>query len=354
MLPVLGQNGAPELDPFHNVSHLSAILVRRDRPGEPRLIGLTEENLRWFIEAHSQALILQRGQRMAQFAPHTFDFFFCELIAALCAGACLVLLPEEVCSGFGLVNLSEMLERTKVEVVSTTPSVLELLEPGPHLRRIYSGGERLPSALVRRLSREGREVTNIYGPSETTIFVLCHRCDPMAEDDPPLGLPLPGVKLSTRAIDDDDPGAELIIEGACVTPGYLSSPEPGGFLGSRRYATGDRLQCDEFGEWEFLGRVDLQCKIAGVRVEPDGVARLLERHEGVEAAAVFVEDRETSPWLRAIYRGAAAVDEEELRALLRDHLPRAAIPSQFTHRVRWPTNAHGKLDRVALLRDEVP
>lgn len=333
----------------HGSESLRLILRTSGTTGAPRLIGLTEENLRWFIEAHPQALPLQPGQRMAQFAPHTFDFFFCELIASLCAGACMILLPEEVCGGFGIANLSEMLRRMEVEAVSMTPSVLELITPGPRLRLICSGGERLSSALVRRLSEGGREVINVYGPSETTIFALSHRCDPRKEQDPPLGSPLPGVILSTRLVED---GEELVIEGPCVAAGYLSAPSPGGFLGARRYATGDRVRRDGDGKWQFRGRIDWQCKIAGVRVEPDEVARVMERHEGIDAAVVFVEDEETTPWLRAVYLGAAAVDHEELRALLQDHLPRAAIPSQFMHRAHWPTNARGKLDRVALLQDE--
>src|SRR5207302_702263 len=81
---------------------------------------------------------------------------------------------------------------------------------------------------------------------------------------------------------------ELVISGAGVARGYLGRPrltaerflpdprctEPGG----RLYRTGDLSRVRPDGQLEFLGRLDHQVKIRGIRVEPDEIACVLREH----------------------------------------------------------------------------
>ncbi|MBX6766274.1 MAG: AMP-binding protein, partial [Actinomadura rubrobrunea] len=95
-----------------------------------------------------------------------------------------------------------------------------------------------------------------------------------------------------------------------VGRGYLGDPErtraafyrdpfdPAG----RLYRTGDAVRLLPPGEGgedrpvlQYLGRVDRQVKIAGVRMEPGEIEAVLRRHPSVGAAAVVVHEHPAPP-----------------------------------------------------------
>ena len=71
---------------------------------------------------------------------------------------------------------------------------------------------------------------------------------------------------------------ELWIGGPTVAAGYLGEEHSPQFLerdGLRWYRTGDRVVQREGGVLEFLGRLDEQLSIGGVRVEPAEIEQAL-------------------------------------------------------------------------------
>ncbi len=58
----------------------------------------------------------------------------------------------------------------------------------------------------------------------------------------------------------------------------------------RLYRTGDAVRALPGGALQYLGRVDRQVKIAGVRMELGEIEAVLQRHPSVGAVAVVVRD----------------------------------------------------------------
>ena len=86
-------------------------------------------------------------------------------------------------------------------VMQATPTLWQTLiaEGGEHLPDLkglamLTGGEALPGELARSLTAHGRTLTNLYGPTETTIWsaVMAIGHDELSDDaeSPPIGRPI--------------------------------------------------------------------------------------------------------------------------------------------------------------------
>ncbi|PSM45369.1 non-ribosomal peptide synthetase [Streptomyces dioscori] len=234
------------------------------------------------------------------------------------------------------------------------------------LRQVWTGGDVVPAAAVRRVlaACPGLTVVDGYGPTETTTFATSHALDDAAAvpDTVPVGRPLDDkrVHVLDARMRPVPPGCagELYIAGEGVARGYLGRPgesarrflaDPLGPPGARMYRTGDLARRRPDGTVEFLGRADDQVKIRGFRVEPGEVAAALAPHPGVADVAVTArEDRPGARRLVAYVVGPAGHDPDELRAYARRMLPDYLVPSAFVALTALPLSGNGKVDHAAL------
>jgi amino acid adenylation domain-containing protein len=179
------------------------------------------------------------------------------------------------------------------------------------VRTLLVGGEALPPELVEQTFRRfpGLEVWNLYGPTETTVNATAGRVQRgrAVEIGHPVG------NASAYVLDTQGnpapagvPG-ELYVGGAGVARGYLGRPEltaerfvPDAFSGEpggRLYRTGDRVRWTGEGHLEYLGRVDLQVKLRGYRIEPGEVEAVLREAAGVADAVVLVREERLAAYL---------------------------------------------------------
>ncbi|MEQ9004148.1 MAG: LLM class flavin-dependent oxidoreductase, partial [Pseudomonadales bacterium] len=229
------------------------------------------------------------------------------------------------------------------------------------------GGEALPLALARELIDVlPGTLTNMYGPTETTIWSLTQPLDDLGGGIP-IGRPIANTRVYVldrfrQPVPIGVPG-ELYIGGDGVARGYLERPEltaerfvedPFRADGSRMYATGDLVRYREDGVLDFLGRTDFQVKVRGYRIELGEIEHRLESHPGVDEAAVVLRgDDDADQRLVAFVVGSQGTpDSAELRSALRATLPEYMIPNEFVGVSAMPRTANGKLDRKALLEVE--
>ncbi|MEU7003420.1 amino acid adenylation domain-containing protein, partial [Nonomuraea sp. NPDC046570] len=342
--------------------------------GAPKGVAVSHEAIVNRLTWTDAAFTLTGEDRVLLKTTFTFDVSVWELFWPLLAGAGLVVAPPE--AHRDPAALVRVLGAHEVTTVHFVPSMLEALldEPGlrlPSLRRVYCSGEALPAALAARLHERlpGVELHNLYGPTEAAVEVTWHRCLP-GEEHVPIGAPIRGVRI--EILDHDDrrtpvgtPG-ELCIAGVGLAEGYAGrpsltaerfTPDPFGPPGARLYRTGDLARWLPTGEVDYLGRLDHQVKIRGMRVEPGEIEALLTTHPHVRTAVVtpfrgvlaaYIVPTETMPEDTPPVGLGAALDADEVAAFLRERLPEHMVPAFFTVMERLPVNANGKLDRAAL------
>ena len=347
--------------------------------GRPKAVAVAEPALATLLSWFRAETGLGPGDRQSLLIGVAFDPHVMELWAGLTSGAALVPAPDAVRWDPGA--LTDWWRDAAVTVaVTATPMTEPLLDrPWPQdlvLRHLVVGGDRM-----RR--RPGPDVTaavhNAYGPAEATVVTTTHvmrATDADVHEDaaPPIGGPLPGVSL---AVTDPDghvvprgEDGELCIGGAQLALGYLdpeltarrftAPPEEAFGPGSavdRMYRTGDRVRMRADGLLEFLGRLDDQVKISGVRIEPAEVEAALEQDPAVLSAVVVApRDPEGRARLVAYVTPAAdataAPDPDALLAGVRAWLPEQAVPSAVRVVNAFALDANGKVDRPALLAQE--
>ncbi|MGW8332742.1 amino acid adenylation domain-containing protein [Streptomyces sp. NPDC055897] len=309
------------------------------------------------------------ADRVLQKTPYSFDVSVWEFFWPLMTGAAIVVARP---GGHRDPDyLKEVIRSRAVTTVHFVPSMLNVfLEAeelaghcGP-LKRVICSGEALPRKTIEVFTAAlpSCELHNLYGPTEAAIDVSHWPC---GADYPgelvPIGKPIDNVRL--YVLDRDlrlqpvgVPG-ELCIGGVAVATGYhrrddlnakVFVPDPHGtHPGARLYRTGDLARFLPDGQIQYLGRIDNQVKLRGLRVEPDEIAAVIRELPGVQDAAVVVDTSGPTQALAA-YVVSTAFDPEDLRAQLRDLLPEFLVPQYLIEVPRLPTTPNGKLDRRAL------
>jgi amino acid adenylation domain-containing protein len=313
---------------------------------------------------------LRPGQRVLQKTPLTFDVCVWELFWPLREGGCLVLAAAGEHRDPTL--LRHRLEREQIEVVHFVPSMLSAFLRGrgfvglSALREVICSGEALTAAQARDVhDQSSSRLTNLYGPTEAAVDVTAWTCDPAAvERVPPIGRPIGGIRC--RVLDHSNSRAavkapgELYIGGVALARGYVGQPRltAESFLpdpydpvpGSRIYRTGDRARFGSDGAILFLGRIDAQIKVRGIRVEPAEIEATLQQHPDVSEAAV--QQHPHSPGTLLAYVVPNQVTDElesELQVFARRKLPPQLVPSLVVLVDSLPKSASGKLDRKRLV-----
>jgi amino acid adenylation domain-containing protein len=250
--------------------------------------------------------------------------------------------------------------------LKATPSHLSLLDGDlSPTGDLVLGGEALTGEALAdwRSANPCATVWNEYGPTEATVGCVAARIAPgqrLPAGPVTIGRPVGGteVYLLDAALQPVPPGAvgQLYLAGDQVARGYLRRPGltagsfrpcPFGPPGRRMYATGDLARWRADGTIDYLGRIDDQVKVRGVRVELGEIASTLRGQPGVREAAVVVRtDDRGEPDLVAYVVGDA--DPARLAADLARTLPAQLVPAAFVPLPALPLTRNGKLDRDAL------
>jgi amino acid adenylation domain-containing protein len=354
------------------------VLFTSGSTGTPKAAVVSHGGLMNHLQAKIDALDLQCGDAVAQTASQAFDISVWQQLAPLLVGACVRVFDDGVTHD--PQALFRAVDRHNITVLQTVPSLLAvaldiMIAPGQRppltaLRWLISTGEALPAELCRRwIGLYPRvPVLNAYGPTECADDVTHHALiwPPAAEVvRTPIGRAIPGAELYVldkrgRLAPTGAPG-ELHVGGACVGLGYLNDPErtaaafvPDRFSDrpqARLYRTGDLVRYRDDGLLDYLGRIDQQVKINGVRIEPREIEAAIQGDPSVLQTFVTTKQRPDGTAALVAYvvlRPDRSVLEGTLKAVARNSLPQALVPAAFVFLDRLPLTASGKIDVAAL------
>ena len=230
--------------------------------------------------------------------------------------------------------------------------------------KILVGGEAVPPDLVGELLPRSREVWNMYGPTETTIWSTIERLTTAAAPVT-IGHPIANTQayILNRTLEPQPVGVagELHLAGLGLARGYLHQPELtaqrfiadpfSDVSGARLYKTGDLARYLPDGRIECLGRLDQQLKVRGFRIERGEIEAVFRTHPEVRDAAVTVRKSSAGDErLLGYYTlcDGRQLEELEVRRHLEKHLPLYMLPSVLVPLAALPLTPNGKIDYKAL------
>jgi len=285
---------------------------------------------------------------------------FANAVAAIGLG-CTVVLRRR----FDPAAVLAAVEDHRATAMILVPTVLRrVLDLGPeaiaardlsHLRIVFVAGSQLGAELAQRaMATLGPVLYNLYGSTEVSALTIATP-DELAAAPACVGTPPRGITL--RLYDEADrplerPGVTGRIFGGT---GIEFEGYTGG--GSKTIidglmATGDVGHLDEAGRLFIDGRDDDMIVSGGENLFPGEVEELLNSHsEIVESAVVGVPDEEFGARLRAyvVPRDGSGLDEDAVRAYVRENLARFKVPREVVFLDELPRNPTGKVLKRELI-----
>jgi len=334
--------------------------------GRPKGVQIMHRSVVNLLESVRHEPGLTADDRLLSVTTLSFDIAALEIYLPLITGACVLLVGRAVAADGRA--LAQLMEASNATVMQATPvtwrMLLEAGWNGKRSLRMWCGGEALPRELAARLLSTGSELWNLYGPTETTIWSTVHRVTDN-ESPIPIGKPIANTQIylldDHRQLVPKGVSGELCIGGDGLACGYLNRPElsaekfiPHPFIpGARLYRTGDLARWSSNGNLEFLGRLDHQVKIRGLRIELEEIEHVLRQHSTVQDVVVTTTSADSGKIALAAYivprKGVELSSfQGEFRSYLASRIPEYMVPSTFTALETLPLTANGKVDRKAL------
>ena len=342
--------------------HLAYVIYTSGTTGRPKGVLIEHRSIANLVGSDVIEFGLGPGDRVAQSSSASYDSSVEELWLALASGASVVMMDDEAARlGPDLVS---WLKRERITVFCPPPTLLRTTGAAnpqaelPDLRLVYLGGEALPSDVADRWSN-GWRLENGYGPTETTVTAI--RIPIREGDEISIGRPIRGVRMwvlneKLEEVPDGEMG-ELCLGGLCVARGYRNRPEltaerfPIHPKLGRIYRSGDLGHRTKDGRFFCHGRIDLQVKLRGYRVELEAIEARLAECDGVLEAVCRVQGDGARQMLVAFVVPSTPESPpslEFLRSSLTDVLPPYMVPARFGFLSQLPKTLGGKINRQAL------
>ncbi|KAK1149335.1 putative NRPS-like protein biosynthetic cluster [Aspergillus melleus] len=320
----------------------SHILYTSGSSGKPKAVQIAERSLLHLAE-NSPVTPLHPKDRMAVVNNPGFDISLFEIFAPLAAGATLVIVPREACPT-AFVNARHVLTAGEVANKAAMRAVLESSAPPEHL-------------------------WNTYGPTEATTFSTMHlvTLGELEHENIAIGKSIGNTELClvdehSNIITEPGQMGEILLGGPGLTIGYIGRPEENqdGFVtldGIRYYRTGDmaKWRQDDSGVLDFVGRVDLQVKHGGFRIELEEIEQVLLSSTHLSGAAVVQvppTDLGHEPLLVVFVIPCIAnsIRPRDITTFSQERLPAYMVPQDIFFCSNFTLTEHGKVDRNALVQ----
>ncbi len=216
------------------------------------------------------------------------------------------------------------------------------------LKVVAASGSALPGDLAEKwMDAFGDNLYNTYGSTEVAWATIAQPKDmreaPGTAGKPPYNTVVKIYDEDGQPVEDGESG-RIFVGNTMLFGGYTGDEAESKQMIDGLMSSGDIGRFDDEGRLFVDGRDDEMIVSGGENVFPKEVEDCLARHDDVhEAAAIGVDDEDFGKRLRAFVVKDGDVDEDTLKAWVKDNLARYKVPREIVFLDELPRNATGKV-----------
>ena len=332
--------------------NMFVILYTSGSTGTPKGVVLEHRNIVNFCHWYVKEFDVTAEDRAVAYANFGFDAHMMDIYPVTSVGGSVYIIPSDM--RMDLMAMNEYMEREQLNLAFMTTQVGYMFATtieNHSLRLLSVGGEKL-----QPLKKPPFRFYNGYGPTECTLYSTCYNID-SDYDSSYIGRPLAGYQL--YVVDQNlnlvprGAAGELIVAGAGVGRGYLNRPEQTAekfitFMGQKAYRTGDLVKWSPDGNIDFIGRIDGQVKLRGLRIEMGEIEACILKYPQIKTAAVDVKEVCGAQHICCYFTSDEQIDVDRLKEYLASKLTDYMVPTAYMQMERLPLTPNGKVNRRAL------
>lgn len=264
--------------------------------------------------------------------------------------------------GAGIMDtarLGNILDTHEISFMSSVPAFWKValkVSPPPvkkTLRRVNIGSAPLGAELWQGVIKWSgtKNVANMYGITETANWIGGAMASQIAPEDGLLGTPWGGsyAILGKEGIPASAGEGEILLQTPSLMTGYYQRPDlTEAVLRYGWYHTGDMGRIDDKGILRMTGRNRYAINKGGIKIYPEELDLLLERHPDVlEACAFSIQDEISGEnvGIAVSLKENTIVTEIELDQWIRKRIRPDAVPNRIFKIPEIPKTDRGKLNR---------
>ena len=348
---------------------LAYMIFTSGTTGIPKGVPISRRNLKGIINAlNHMNFDINENDRCLQMSELTFDVSITSFLYPLLKGACIYTIPKDVVK---YTYIYDLLENHNLTIAQLVPSLLNYLRKYfneiylPDLKYSLITAEALSENLAKEWSKctPNAKIFNLYGPTENTVWSTYYEFSNFKNNESVNGiLSIGKAMIGSEIIIVDKKNqiltfgekGELCISGIQLTTNYWKNEKQNKksffYLNyknkkTRFYRTGDLCSYAKTGNILYLGRIDLQAKIQGFRVELSEI----EYHVKSFLKKINVVAVEISNITSHNEIGLALESDnfncQNLLKHLKTKMPKYMVPKKIIFLEKIPLNSNGKINR---------
>ncbi len=367
---VLGANGtitqsSPVKQQKTNATSLddpALILFTSGTTGKPKGVVHTFRSILARIalnRAHMGDAVLARS--LCTLPTHFGHGLIGNCLTPLFAGAELYLMQE-----MGVHEMAEvgaLLTNKSITFLSSVPTFWKIalkMSPPPSkqtLKQVHIGSAPLSAELWQAVqSWTGtNNVHNMYGITETANWLAGASGKDNEAEDGLIGQMWGGTAAILNQEGQLHPQGEgeLLVQSPSLMQGYLHQEAlTAEVLTEGWFHTGDSAQIDDKGTIRLTGRLKSEINKAGMKIHPEEIDMLLERHPDIVEACAFAVPDEISGELVGIalqLTEEASTTKSQLKSWCAERIKNDAVPDKWFFVTAIPKTDRGKINRETVL-----
>lgn len=250
-------------------------------------------------------------------------------------------------------QIFSLIKNRKINVLIGVPFHYEMLcyankkFENHNLRLLISAGAPLSKRTNKRFYElYHKPITQLYGSSETAAATI-NLEDDLNFDTVGKAIKSVEIKIVTDENRKADPyeKGNIIIKSPYCLSSYLGESE---YQYSEGFNTGDIGYLDEDNQLYLVGRKKTVINVAGKKVSPEEVEKVISEFENIKAVKVTgIEDEQFGEIIKAtiITQNGMEINEKELLYFCRAHLANYKIPRVIVYEDKLETTEGGKIKR---------